>query len=1164
MKMQWILLMLLVVTLITGSVSAFSYHAPIEADNKLIILGESDRIICRGETCEYSFSITNNDSLQHTININPYLDSHIKEAITLNEILYEPYNVDYEKCIEYGLLIDDKNGSKYTACTKYETVTQTLYKKTFVSKLDETREKMPTQYLPVSTDKFSGTVEVLTTLQNLVGAGQTKYFTIQFSPVNKTGEFVVTAVADGKPSIKASLDPPYDGLDLYDDFEDNDYTNNPTWSVINGTWATGAGSAKHGNFGLSGGTGAQAENKLYSIPTVPFDSNGTTIVWWQYVINSGFENKNNILAINFDEGTKTAFSQNGIIANSTLTTPNTFKQGISTYIGGTPNETNQDFRAISHSNWYLHRIYIYENGLYFDYNIYDASENLLEGKTMLAPYGKIESIILLTEYQAFYDYIFASAGLPEDSNPFVLSVTKPTWGNYSGLTDLNFSVRDVNGTLTPKMRIFYSNTTGALTNLIYSDTNLLDGIGITCSDYDFSDSTSCGYPQWNTTAIADGNYFIDANLYNTDWNVIASSQEFTIDNYDVNSNFNYTINADAGTIDFNSISTVTGATINDYNWSIGGLDASTDENFVYTATEYEDINACLEVGAITTDLGLDINSFTCRTLNSGKYYGDTNFYFFDENTLTSIPATIDFNGTTYTGTSFYLPSRQITNNSNTNVSRTFTITKTGYSTRTYSIDYNQYSDLNIGFIMLADANSTALTFQLKQPTTLTTMANSWVTITKDGGAYTAYRKKTDATGKISMNLNPDQNNTRYNLNIVYGTTTYDWNGLTLTINIPLDEADGTTPIPNFDVEVRGVANYDFNNSTTAQTIILWTDLTIDLSYEIIVGDYNSSEYVDRAYNLIFEGLQTTDTLQPYLIKTLDASAIKFIMNNEYRNAIQDVTIEIYKVIGGSKVLVTSDISDATGTGLFWLMAGEQYSVDLTYQESLLYSTDNYVVTTTPVYFYFNLATQELLNMVTGSISLLWTPSREPLGSTTNITMDINGTDVNEVKLFIYNYVDGNLYNDKNYFAYTSTVACNGSCSITKAVTDFGLGDTNTFWVEARVYTGTQYIVFTHKYIKGVISNLDMFTLFRNARTDFGCSTDSSLPCPLTTIIAFVIALLVIGGIVFKLGFASPVGIMLIGLGVLTFFMWVGWFYWMIWLLMVIALVIGGIGKTVSG
>ena len=88
-------------------------------------------------------------------------------------------------------------------------------------------------------------------------------------------------------------------------------------------------------------------------------------------------------------------------------------------------------------------------------------------------------------------------------------------------------------------------------------------------------------------------------------------------------------------------------------------------------------------------------------------------------------------------------------------------------------------------------------------------------------------------------------------------------------------------------------------------------------------------------------------------------------------------------------------------------------------------------------------------------------------------------------------------------------------------------------------------------------------MFRNARADFGCSTDSALPCPLTTIIAFVISLFVIGGIVFKMGFANPVGLMLVGLGVLTFFMWVGWFYWVIWLLMVIALILGSIGRSVG-
>jgi len=42
------------------------------------------------------------------------------------------------------------------------------------------------------------------------------------------------------------------------------------------------------------------------------------------------------------------------------------------------------------------------------------------------------------------------------------------------------------------------------------------------------------------------------------------------------------------------------------------------------------------------------------------------FFFYDELTQLPISATIDFNGTSYTGTTFSLPTKQITNNSSTN------------------------------------------------------------------------------------------------------------------------------------------------------------------------------------------------------------------------------------------------------------------------------------------------------------------------------------------------------------------------------------------------------------------------------------------------------------------------------------------------------------------
>ena len=106
------------------------------------------------------------------------------------------------------------------------------------------------------------------------------------------------------------------------------------------------------------------------------------------------------------------------------------------------------------------------------------------------------------------------------------------------------------------------------------------------------------------------------------------------------------------------------------------------------ATENTDYNICLRV---------DANNSTfdqyCQNVATGKWYGDTNFYFYDETTGSATTATIDFNGTQYTGTSFYLPSTQITNGATTNTQITFTITKTGYGTRTYTTDMNKFTNL---------------------------------------------------------------------------------------------------------------------------------------------------------------------------------------------------------------------------------------------------------------------------------------------------------------------------------------------------------------------------------------------------------------------------------------------------------------------------------------
>ena len=125
----------------------------------------------------------------------------------------------------------------------------------------------------------------------------------------------------------------------------------------------------------------------------------------------------------------------------------------------------------------------------------------------------------------------ASIGTEETNNQAPdINITSPTAGlNWNGTKSITFNALDPDATNTLDVNLFYSGTQGARTNLIYEDHNLADGVGITCSDYVFTDSTACTY-SWDTTTAVDGQYYIDANINDGTISDQNSSPQFRVDN----------------------------------------------------------------------------------------------------------------------------------------------------------------------------------------------------------------------------------------------------------------------------------------------------------------------------------------------------------------------------------------------------------------------------------------------------------------------------------------------------------------------------------------------------------------------------------------------------------------------------------------------------------
>lgn len=110
-----------------------------------------------------------------------------------------------------------------------------------------------------------------------------------------------------------------------------------------------------------------------------------------------------------------------------------------------------------------------------------------------------------------------------------LNVLSPTLDlNWNGTKTIQFEILDAENDKLD-VNIYYSSSSGARTNLIYADTNLQDGTGITCNDYNFMVSRTCSY-SWDTTTASDGQYYIDVNASDGSSTAQASSSQFRVDN----------------------------------------------------------------------------------------------------------------------------------------------------------------------------------------------------------------------------------------------------------------------------------------------------------------------------------------------------------------------------------------------------------------------------------------------------------------------------------------------------------------------------------------------------------------------------------------------------------------------------------------------------------
>jgi len=119
---------------------------------------------------------------------------------------------------------------------------------------------------------------------------------------------------------------------------------------------------------------------------------------------------------------------------------------------------------------------------------------------------------------------FVWAYVLDESAP-TLTINSPVGGEkWGGIHQIDFNVFDAQDDEV-HLEIYYSSDANSFKNVLEADLNLDNYANLpdlNCHNSDWSSSTNCTY-NWNTTTVADGNWFVDFNVWDSgDLNSIAS------------------------------------------------------------------------------------------------------------------------------------------------------------------------------------------------------------------------------------------------------------------------------------------------------------------------------------------------------------------------------------------------------------------------------------------------------------------------------------------------------------------------------------------------------------------------------------------------------------------------------------------------------------------
>jgi len=620
----------------------------------------------------------------------------------------------------------------------------------------------------------------------------------------------------------------------------------------------------------------------------------------------------------------------------------------------------------------------------------------------------------------------------------------------------------------------------------------------------------------------------------------------------IDANFVYTVDKSNSIISFVDTTTDVNASahvvLDDWNWYVDTVLTSTDQNFDLTGvTQNTDYNVALSVCGDYD--GNEYCDYTEQNINSGRFFGLLHITTIDESTETLLDdVTMTFDSNTYDlDSELWLDINFL---GATSTTQTIWFSKNDYNGRSYEIDMNQYSDLNLSMLMLSDTNGREIEFQVYQSDETTLYTNTYIEMfnhNKDNN-YVG-RAKTDSQGYVSFYLNPNDEN--YTMRI-YGDTTTDYNAMVLTINKPKDESTGSLIDSGWDLEVTGLAWQSYNNLSGSQTFNMYANTSNEYGLKI---DSNDATYFGRKYYVSYVGATTAETLQPYLVDINSAvNTTLYTISGYTQQPFGGVVIKIYKTIStDGRVLVEQVTTDAKGEALISMIANDEYEFEV-YVGGVLQGSQVYSVTSTSTSIYISLDDLGITNPTLGSglVDVVFTPNRGKIFSTdTTLTQEIDLVDYDLGLTFVSAYiyvvntdVNGTPDNDVNIWSKTITTTTNNiTIDTTNHTIDGNTYDTNgvlIIYVEVTTNQGTYYEHFVYSPPKG----FDFYkAIGYDLRPFFGCPATNNplIPCSPMLFIAIFVSMLATVAFAIETGFTgqeSMAGMFLVIMGVFTYFGWV--------------------------